>query len=617
MPEFVSQTDLSIRSAFGQTVANLKLVERSPQTLLVLSDEEVSERGEEQVQLTEGFTYEFHLESKSIHRFRLRETSAIQPSRIANEIGRIEPGLATGLLPIILESVQGVEVGRTHVEVRTSKIDYHRDYRVMLDGIAEKCMGLLLDIHAPAQARLVSDPHSSLPSIHEKYAFIRALLSSREFRDAMQYIISDPHRRTISEETVVDIRQSRRPSRSLVTSVASGRHRIAVPADHPIHSSMKTAGLSAPSLPRWISTRQSFDTRDTPENRFVKHSLGEFQAVLFGMEDRLLESSNRAEQRLLGEVQSLRRSVGGYLETSLFQEVGPAVMLPLGSPVLQKRSGYREILKTWLQFSLATQLSWSGGQDVFGAGKKDVALLYEYWLFFVLIDVMDGIFQFDAPPMAKVIDQSSSGFDLKLRSGSAFSVVANYAAGNKSIHVRFGYNRTFSGVPPSPVGSYPKPGSWTRSMRPDYSLSFWPSELSEVEAELADRIVHVHFDAKYRVENIVGLFGTGTDADLEEEARSDRANTRAKRSDLLKMHSYRDAIRRTQGAYVLYPGSDSGDQSWIEFHEILPGLGAFSVRPGNEAQAKASLERFIRDILDHLLTKDPVHGAKVRSPGLA
>jgi len=31
------------------------------------------------------------------------------------------------------------------------------------------------------------------------------------------------------------------------------------------------------------------------------------------------------------------------------------------------------------------------------------------------------------------------------------------------------------------------------------------------------------------------------------------------------------------GAYVLYPGAQN--QNWQGFHEIIPGLGAFAIRP--------------------------------------
>jgi len=75
-----------------------------------------------------------------------------------------------------------------------------------------------------------------------------------------------------------------------------------------------------------------------------------------------------------------------------------------------------------------------------------------------------------------------------------------------------------------------------------------------------------------------------------------------KRQDLLKMHAYRDAIKRSQGAYVLYPGRANAAVKLKGFHEILPGLGAFGVAPDENgvAQGLESLEKFLDEVLAHL-----------------
>jgi hypothetical protein len=67
------------------------------------------------------------------------------------------------------------------------------------------------------------------------------------------------------------------------------------------------------------------------------------------------------------------------------------------------------------------------------------------------------------------------------------------------------------------------------------------------------------------------------------------------------MHAYRDAIRRSAGAYVLYPGNGTGETR-REFHELLPGLGAFPLRPrpGGEVAGAEELAGFIRDISRHV-----------------
>ena len=128
-------------------------------------------------------------------------------------------------------------------------------------------------------------------------------------------------------------------------------------------------------------------------------------------------------------------------------------------------------------------------------------------------------------------------------------------------------------------------------------MTFWPEDLSEAEAERQELLVHVHFDAKYRVEDIEGLFGAEGADDADDEVEGNY-----KRQDLLKMHAYRDAIKRSQGAYVLYPGRANAAVKLKGFHEILPGLGAFGVAPDENgvAQGLESLTQFLHEMLAHL-----------------
>jgi hypothetical protein len=113
----------------------------------------------------------------------------------------------------------------------------------------------------------------------------------------------------------------------------------------------------------------------------------------------------------------------------------------------------------------------------------------------------------------------------------------------------------------------------------------------------------VHFDAKYRVEDIEGLFVAEGLDDTDEDVEGNY-----KRQDLLKMHAYRDAIKRSQGAYVLYPGRANAAVKLKGFHEILPGLGAFGVAPDENgtAQGLESLENFLDEVLAHLCNRTTV-----------
>ena len=110
-------------------------------------------------------------------------------------------------------------------------------------------------------------------------------------------------------------------------------------------------------------------------------------------------------------------------------------------------------------------------------------------------------------------------------------------------------------------------------MRPDYTVSVWPSTLTESEANSEAKMAHIHFDAKYK-------FSRGEDEEVY------------RREDLHKMHAYKDAIHNTYGAYILYPGEV------ITIHreqdtKAIPGIGAFPARPREWHRDKENIRQFL------------------------
>jgi hypothetical protein len=67
------------------------------------------------------------------------------------------------------------------------------------------------------------------------------------------------------------------------------------------------------------------------------------------------------------------------------------------------------------------------------------------------------------------------------------------------------------------------------------------------------------------------------------------------------MHAYKDAIRRTGGAYILYPGTEIKEYSG--FHELIPGLGAFAVNPSDEGIGLENISDFIDRVLESILDR--------------
>lgn len=574
----------------GNPVASLELYppDNPADALLRLEEAEAREAGEEPVQLMEGLRYEYAFVGPGAENFRLEEEfgkGAVEPSSIKGlaHCGSIATGLNTGRLALVVRDAAGEIVGRAALEVRSRKVTYRYDYRRMLEDITEQgvqYVALLMELRAPTAMRVAPEPGRTPDTLHQRFAFLRGLLGSRQFRDALHRITTHPHRRWEPEESVHDMRRGFKPDARTLRQLARASRRVPLPPGHPLAKTI-------PSLPERISLHRNAQTEDTPENRFVRFALQTFSGFLNRMRLKLEEIGSAADTRLQAEIAALENQLETALAADVFRNVSDPDMLPLGSPVLQRKEGYREVYQAWLKFDMAARLVWRGGDDVYGAGQRDIATLYEYWVFFKLLDIVSTVFKLEKPAAHDLIEETADGFGLKLKTGEHLAFEGAFLGGARPLRVRFSYNRSFSQNAGRGLS-----GSWTERMRPDYTLSLWPADFDEREAEAQELMVHVHFDAKYRIENVEQLFGSD-DIDLNAE-KQDQREGRYKRADLLKMHAYRDAIRRTQGAYVLYPGDSS--RQWRGYHEILPGLGAFPIKPGNGEQA---VERFIREIVAH------------------
>ena len=371
-------------------------------------------------------------------------------------------------------------------------------------------------------------------------------------------------------------------------------------------------------VPTKIETTHKSETTDTPENRFIKHALEVFLHFCIDCRNKFM-TNGYSKSKI--EAEALVEKLENHLNHPFFKEIERPTTLKLNSPALQRKSGYRELLNAWLQFDLAAKLIWKGGDDVYKAGKRDIAVLYEYWLFFVLYDLMKTKFKINDnnETYKHLIEPTDDGLNVMVKSGKLTALEGTYKSEGRELHIKFSYNRTFDGGAKynkkNKNGTFS--GSWTKALRPDYTLSIWPEEIKdEEEAEKNEKIVHIHFDSKYKVqqftikadveENLTETDEDSTDVLIENEKKIDSLEKEKieerkgiyKNADLLKMHAYKDAIRRTGGAYVLYPGTESS-KPLHGFHEIIPGLGAFAIRPKEGENGTAELGAFIDKIIAH------------------
>jgi len=103
------------------------------------------------------------------------------------------------------------------------------------------------------------------------------------------------------------------------------------------------------------------------------------------------------------------------------------------------------LLRVWLLFDLAAKLIWKGGEDVYNAGKRDVAVLYEYWLFFKLLELLKEVFSIEADSIEKLIEPTLDGLGLKLKAGRHIPLKGVFRSHVRNLEVEFSYNRIFNG----------------------------------------------------------------------------------------------------------------------------------------------------------------------------
>ena len=613
-----------IEIKFSREDVSLFIFEEQDNSLFSIDETVASGYGESSYQCLENHSYGYYLSSEE-YRLRVLPGIVSVSKGLHHNTGRITPGIFVGSLALELVKAFDPEMvlDSVLVEVLAVKLDllrdtelpdeeYRNNYRTMLRDIAAKSSELLMQINSPVSQNFEPDFEKENETVYQRFAFVKSLIGTEEFNDAVNRILYSPATRWKLIEEHTDIRRTRRFSGSAIRQILSGTSRCEFEVNDNIRS-----------VPDKILNTRKTETVDTPENRFIKFTLQRFSRFCT---DCLLVFELHGYTKSVSEAQSVISTLQNHLEAPFFREISRPSTLQINSPVLQRKSGYREVLNTWILFDLAAKLIWKGGDKVYKANKRDIAILYEYWLFFQLYDMLVTKFDFTeikqgenkaALPSGKedihnLIEETSDGLGLKLKSGTETSLLGRTRSETRPLNVRFSYNRTFSGntrYEKDGDNWISKQGSWSKPLRPDYTLSFWPSGIDEDEAEKEDIIVHVHFDAKYKVRQFRILTDTNSERDenglstdlLEKEKEEERKGI-FKNADLLKMHAYKDAIRRTSGAYILYPGEGTEKETnklFEGFHEIIPGLGAFAIRPAGKDIGISGVSEFLDKVVSH------------------
>lgn len=245
--------------------------------------------------------------------------------------------------------------------------------------------------------------------------------------------------------------------------------------------------------------------------------------------------------------------------------------LPFNSQVLQKKYPYNKLFKAYNDILLVPSISIDILDEQFCMGQKDVPKLYEYWIFIKIFDMLNNKYNDNFSKCNWIVyDKGSLNVKLNTQKESCVTYFIDI-----DLELKLFYNKTYS-----PSNGIYDGRSYSHELDPDVSLELYRDK---------KLLGIIHFDAKYKVpEN--GLY---------------------KADDINKMHTYKDAIMGTIGAYALCLNNKScifiqeellkNKDTSTENNEnpIFPSVGALSMNINSRSENKDLKEIF--NIIDKFI----------------
>jgi hypothetical protein len=592
----VSEATLELVGQAPSALGRLRLttLPGDPDDLLVeLAGDPARLSVEAPVQVREAAVYYFVVETAVDGPVRLEPAELFDRDNDLGRSGRFRPGEAVGHLDI--EVFAGDQLlGSVTTEVRTAKLEHEEEYRQMLRDISEFAADAILQGFQPATESFQLDADVPVDLLYRRFAVLSARLGDPTFLSAVGQVLGRPHHDWRHETEWRSPGLPLSGGQELRRALATGRPRTNWP-HAPSGSPLRT-------LPRLVEIRRHEESADTLPNRLVKFAFEDWRNVASTTQEAVRRSlSGSPQQRALRATAAALERLDDWLSTPLLREVGRLTTFPQGNQVLLKREGYRQIFAAWILSSSGVDVA-VDLDDPLRISQRNVATLYEYWCYLQLVSIVANVCG-KPTRLHSLFRSTSGGMALGLRQGRESKVSWSTMVAGRELQLELFFNRHFGAT------SHPGSGSWSRAMRPDCSL--WIRPASALPGDDPDRLeTWLHFDAKYRVDFLIQQFRRdATEAESVASTEEEEETWgESKRADVLKMHAYRDAIRRSAGAYVLFPGTETG--RFTLDTETLPGIGAFPMRPssgGGAPRGQSGLTDFLRDVLSHIANQATRH----------
>ena len=455
-----------------------------------------------------------------------------------NEIGRAD-------MPIgyTLDGVQKRFV--FSYDVISAKLDYHHDWKIILQDIEEEYRMLSLDY-------LRRTYHGIKEEQGESYDIIWWNIFGglqEQFLRTVHNIIDRPRHRLKSIETYKRADQIRRLTPQLEQQLAE-------------HRTEET---------RLYRVEEQQSTYNTPENRFLKHALLTVQKRYSALAERVLMQDTRMADTHRDRIAHTRDELNRLSRHPFFRTVGPFDGIKQESLVLQKDVNYSKVFRIYT----ILQKSFSLNDGLYRMETKDIATLYEIWCFIQVEKVVKELTGAEAEQHSRT--EMSGLFSYSLGKGEHSKII--FKKDDVTL-AELVYNPRHSDK--DDVKGIGELESKTVPQKPDIVLQLTKDDLQE-----GMKLTYL-FDAKYR---------------LEKEGANDVPPDEA----INQMHRYRDAIyynnkhhdekikKEVIGGYILFPGRmDEASRFRRSIDEV--NIGAFPMRPGDNQHEL--LSDFIKDLLN-------------------
>lgn len=464
-----------------------------------------------------------------------------------NEIGRSE-------IRLIYKAGSETRRFSFSFEVLSSKLDYHKHWKAIIEDIEREYRMLSLDYMRRTFHGFTPDKNGETPEIVWWSLFAG---EQQKFIKACKNIIERPRRRLHGHQTYLKADKLRHIPVSIENGLAE--HRL-----EPAHL---------------YRVEEQIHTNDTPENRFLKFSLAQITDKYEALKKQI-ESVKGVSEAMKSEMQAVSTTLKRLQSNPFFRTIGRFKGLNQESLVLQKASGYSQVYRTWNMLRRAYSLN----DGIYRLQTKDIATLYEIWCFLEVSHIVKEQLHLNDEDIDHRNRMEMNGlFTWELGKGEHSRIL--FKKDNVEL-AELVYN------PKSTENDNDSTGikelvTKTVPQKPDIVLRLTKNDLQE-----GMKLTYL-FDAKYRIGGKV----RGVDVPPDDAIN--------------QMHRYRDAIyykdyssdalkKEVIGGYILFPGD--GELTEVEvsnFHKSIAevNIGAFPLRPKEERNRKL-LEHFIEGLIN-------------------